>query len=130
MDPADPRRAAAVPVPGGGRRLDRFLAFRAAVLPLCRDHPRPRPLSDLRRVQGIAAIAVTRSRHLLARRSGMAFGTLTSASWILVVNSWMQTPAGWTMNEVGQFLPEGSWLPIIFSPSLRRRAVTRRTIVL
>src|SRR2546425_6236979 len=62
MDPADPRRAAAVPVPGGGRRLDRFLAFRAAVLPLCRDHARPRPLSDLRRVQGIAAIAVTHSR--------------------------------------------------------------------
>jgi len=51
----------------------------------------------------------------------MAFGTLTSASWILVVNSWMQTPAGWTMNEVGQFVSEGSWLPIIFNPSLRRR---------
>src|SRR5260370_41083254 len=64
MDPADPRRAAVVPIPGGGRRVDRFLSFRAAVLPLCRDHARPRPGSDLCGVQSIAAIAVTRARHL------------------------------------------------------------------
>jgi cytochrome bd ubiquinol oxidase subunit I len=47
----------------------------------------------------------------------VAFGTLLSATWILAANSWMQTPAGWSLNEVGQFVPKGSWLAIIFNPS-------------
>ena len=36
----------------------------------------------------------------------VAFGTLMSATWILSVNSWMQTPAGYSINDVGQFIPE------------------------
>src|ERR671927_1060608 len=35
----------------------------------------------------------------------VALGTLFSAFWILSVNSWMQTPAGYGMNEHGQFIP-------------------------
>src|SRR5580698_6591168 len=53
----------------------------------------------------------------------VALGTLLSATWILAANSWMQTPAGWMMNEAGQFVPKGSWLDIIFSPSFPYRFV-------
>jgi len=53
----------------------------------------------------------------------VALGTLLSATWILAANSWMQTPAGWMMNDVGQFVPKGSWLPIIFNPSFPYRFV-------
>jgi cytochrome d ubiquinol oxidase subunit I len=53
----------------------------------------------------------------------VALGTLLSATWILAANSWMQTPAGWTMNEAGQFVPGGSWLTIIFNPSFPYRLV-------
>ena len=35
----------------------------------------------------------------------VAVGTVISAFWILSVNSWMQTPAGYAINEVGQFVP-------------------------
>jgi cytochrome d ubiquinol oxidase subunit I len=52
----------------------------------------------------------------------VAFGTLTSAFWILATNSWMQTPAGFTTNAVGQFIPV-SWLQIIFNPSFPYRFV-------
>ena len=48
----------------------------------------------------------------------VALGTLFSATWILVVNSWMQTPRGYSINEAGQFVPE-NWLEIIFNPSFR-----------
>ncbi len=46
----------------------------------------------------------------------VAFGTLLSAFWILVVNSWMQTPVGFTLDADGRFLP-ADWLAIIFNPS-------------
>src|SRR6056297_1549046 len=46
----------------------------------------------------------------------VAIGTAVSATWILSVNSWMQTPAGFSIGENGQFLPE-NWLEIIFNPS-------------
>jgi cytochrome d ubiquinol oxidase subunit I len=52
--------------------------------------------------------------------SMVAFGTLLSATWILSVNSWMQTPAGHTMNDLGQFVPV-DWLAIIFNPSFPYR---------
>ncbi len=52
----------------------------------------------------------------------VAFGTLLSATWILSVNSWMQTPAGFSMNEAGQFIPE-DWMAIIFNPSFPYRLV-------
>ena len=51
----------------------------------------------------------------------VAFGTFMSAFWILSVNSWMQTPAGYTMNAAGQFIPAGSWLDIIFNASFPYR---------
>ncbi len=52
----------------------------------------------------------------------VAFGTAFSAFWILSVNSWMQTPAGFSINEVGQFVPE-DWWAIIFNPSFPYRLV-------
>jgi len=51
----------------------------------------------------------------------VALGTFISAFWILAVNSWMQTPAGYAMNADGQFISAGSWLAIIFNPSLPYR---------
>ena len=54
----------------------------------------------------------------------VALGTFISAFWILSVNSWMQTPQGWAVNSVGQFVPGPSgWLPIIFNPSFPYRLV-------
>jgi len=52
----------------------------------------------------------------------VAFGTLFSAFWILSVNSWMQTPAGHTMNAVGQFVPD-DWVATVFNPSFPYRLV-------
>ncbi len=51
----------------------------------------------------------------------VALGTLISATWIISVNSWMQTPAGFAINTRGQFVPAGSWWPIIFNPSFPYR---------
>ncbi len=50
----------------------------------------------------------------------VAVGTFFSAFWILSANSWMQTPAGYGINEVGQFVPK-DWLKIIFNPSFPYR---------
>jgi cytochrome d ubiquinol oxidase subunit I len=52
----------------------------------------------------------------------VAAGTLFSAFWILSVNSWMQTPAGYGMNEVGQFVPL-DWWAVVFNPSFPYRLV-------
>ena len=52
----------------------------------------------------------------------VAVGTLISATWILSVNSWMQTPAGFAINDVGQFVPE-DWWAIVFNPSFPYRLV-------
>ncbi|QPM90082.1 cytochrome ubiquinol oxidase subunit I [Pseudooceanicola algae] len=52
----------------------------------------------------------------------VAAGTLFSATWIIAVNSWMQTPQGHGINELGQFVPE-DWMAIIFSPSFPYRLV-------
>jgi len=52
----------------------------------------------------------------------VAFGTLLSAFWILSVNSWMHTPAGFAMNEAGQYIAE-DWWAIIFNPSFPYRLV-------
>jgi cytochrome d ubiquinol oxidase subunit I len=64
---------------------------------------------------------VGKSLHFSATLA-VAFGTLTSAFWILATNSWMQTPAGFTTNAVGQFIPV-SWRQIIFNPSFPYRLV-------
>jgi cytochrome d ubiquinol oxidase subunit I len=52
----------------------------------------------------------------------VAVGTLGSAFWILSVNSWMQTPQGHGMNDVGQFVPV-DWWAIVFNPSFPYRLV-------
>lgn len=59
--------------------------------------------------------------HLIATCI-VAFGTLTSAFWILSVNSWMQTPAGYTIAPNGQFFP-ADWSTIIFNASFPYRLV-------
>jgi len=59
---------------------------------------------------------VGKKAHFLATCM-VALGTLISATWITSANSWMQTPAGYAINHKGQFVPAGSWLPIIFNPS-------------
>jgi cytochrome d ubiquinol oxidase subunit I len=59
--------------------------------------------------------------HFLATLM-VAIGTLMSAFWILSANSWMQTPAGYTVNADGQFVPAG-WLQVIFNPSFPYRLV-------
>lgn len=59
--------------------------------------------------------------HFLATLM-VAGGTLMSATWILSVNSWMQTPQGFEMNAVGQFVPV-DWWKIIFNPSFPYRFV-------
>ncbi len=59
--------------------------------------------------------------HLFATLM-VALGTLMSATWILSVNSWMQTPAGFSINDVGQFVPE-NWFEIVFNPSFPYRLV-------
>ncbi|NOX95444.1 MAG: cytochrome ubiquinol oxidase subunit I [Alphaproteobacteria bacterium] len=50
----------------------------------------------------------------------VAVGTLMSATWILSANSWMHTPDGYSINELGQFVPE-DWWKIIFNPSFPYR---------
>lgn len=50
----------------------------------------------------------------------VAVGTFASAFWILSVNSWMQTPQGHAINEVGQFVPI-DWFAIVFNPSFPYR---------
>ena len=49
----------------------------------------------------------------------VAAGTLFSTFWILVTNSWMQTPGGYRLVD-GIFYPT-SWSEIIFSPSFPYR---------
>lgn len=50
----------------------------------------------------------------------VAVGTAISAFWILSVNSWMQTPAGYAMNDVGQFVVT-DWFAVVFNPSFPYR---------
>ncbi len=52
----------------------------------------------------------------------VALGTFASAFWILSVNSWMQTPAGYAVNAQGQFIP-ADWFAAIFNPSFPYRLV-------
>jgi cytochrome bd ubiquinol oxidase subunit I len=50
----------------------------------------------------------------------VAVGTLISATWITSANSWMQTPAGYSIDASGAFMPE-DWWAIIFNPSFPYR---------
>ncbi|WP_428487599.1 cytochrome ubiquinol oxidase subunit I [Rhodopila sp.] len=49
----------------------------------------------------------------------VALGTLLSTFWILSVNSWMQTPAGYKIVD-GRFMPR-DWWAIVFNPSFPTR---------
>jgi cytochrome d ubiquinol oxidase subunit I len=51
----------------------------------------------------------------------VSLGTMLSVTWILVANSWMQTPAGYKRVD-GQFQPV-DWLHVIFNPSFGIRFV-------
>jgi cytochrome bd ubiquinol oxidase subunit I len=51
----------------------------------------------------------------------VAVGTLFSTFWILSVNSWMQTPAGFSVVD-GRFFP-ADWFAVIFNPSFPYRLV-------
>jgi cytochrome d ubiquinol oxidase subunit I len=51
----------------------------------------------------------------------VAFGTTMSAFWILVLNSWMHTPAGFEMRDGVAFATD--WWEIIFNPSMPYRLV-------
>ncbi|WP_119353868.1 cytochrome ubiquinol oxidase subunit I [Azohydromonas sediminis] len=56
--------------------------------------------------------------HLLATFL-VAFGTTLSAFWILSLNSWMHTPAGFEIRD-GEFFVR-SWLEVVFNPSFPYR---------
>jgi cytochrome d ubiquinol oxidase subunit I len=64
---------------------------------------------------------VGRGLHFFATLM-VAIGTLLSAFWILAANSWMQTPAGYAVNDAGQFVPT-DWWAIVFNPSFPYRLV-------
>lgn len=49
----------------------------------------------------------------------VAAGTTLSAFWILVLNSWMQTPTGFVMRDGKAYATD--WLAILFNPSLPYR---------
>ena len=59
--------------------------------------------------------------HFLATLM-VALGSFMSAFWILAVNSWMQTPAGYGINKAGQFIAT-DWWGVIFNPSFPYRLV-------
>ncbi|WP_397453661.1 cytochrome ubiquinol oxidase subunit I [Pseudomonas sp. NA-150] len=52
----------------------------------------------------------------------VAVGSLISAFWILSANSWMHTPAGFSIGTDGRFVAE-DWWAIIFNPSFPYRLV-------
>ena len=58
--------------------------------------------------------------HLVAAIM-VAVGTLFSSFWILATNSWMQTPAGYTIAD-GRFYPT-DWMEVIFTPSFPYRLI-------
>ncbi|MDQ3188683.1 MAG: cytochrome ubiquinol oxidase subunit I, partial [Pseudomonadota bacterium] len=57
---------------------------------------------------------VSRRTHFISTVM-VALGTCISAFWIMASNSWMQTPAGFTVRD-GVFYP-ADWWAIIFNPS-------------
>src|SRR5262245_5146108 len=57
----------------------------------------------------------------------VAIGTLFSAFWILIANSWMQTPAGFEIVD-GRFVPT-DWLAVMFNPSFPYRFLHTVTAV-
>jgi cytochrome bd ubiquinol oxidase subunit I len=60
-------------------------------------------------------------RMMLFATCMVTLGTTLSVTWILVANSWMQTPDGYKVVD-GQFQPV-NWLHVIFNPSFGIRFV-------
>ncbi|WCN07709.1 cytochrome ubiquinol oxidase subunit I [Marinomonas mediterranea] len=61
---------------------------------------------------------VSRKMHFFSTIT-VAIGTWISAFWIIVANSWMQTPTGYKVVE-GQY-HVASWMEVIFNPSMPYR---------
>ena len=59
---------------------------------------------------------VGRKLHMFATCM-VAGGTFLSAFWILSVNSWMQTPAGFGIGPDGRMFPTDYW-QVVFNPSV------------
>lgn len=57
--------------------------------------------------------------HFLAT-CAVAVGALVSAFWILSANSWMHTPAGYSIGPDGRFIAQ-DWWAIVFNPSFPYR---------
>jgi len=51
----------------------------------------------------------------------VAFGTTLSAFWIIVLNSWMHTPAGYEIRD--GVIHASDWFAIVFNPSMPYRLV-------
>ena len=63
---------------------------------------------------------VSERAHLIATLL-VAFGTTMSAFWIIALNSWMHTPAGYVIRGDEFFVT--SWIEVIFNPSFPYRLV-------
>ncbi len=55
-------------------------------------------------------------RTMFAASVMVAIGTVLSSTWIIMANSWMQTPAGYSTDADGQFQPT-DWMQALFNPS-------------
>jgi cytochrome d ubiquinol oxidase subunit I len=66
---------------------------------------------------GILLYGDGRVRHatMFAATVMVSIGTFLSSTWIIAANSWMQTPAGYTVQN-GRFAPT-NWVHTIFNPS-------------
>ncbi len=74
---------------------------------------------------GVMLFGINKVGHRLhfAATLAVAAGTVISATWIVAVNSWMQTPTGYLINDVGQYVLRDGWFEVIFSPSFPYRLV-------
>ena len=63
---------------------------------------------------------VSKGVHLFSTLM-VAVGTLMSAFWILAANSWMQTPAGYRLED-GVFYAV-DWMEVVFNPSMPYRVI-------
>jgi cytochrome bd ubiquinol oxidase subunit I len=66
---------------------------------------------------GIVLYGDGRVRHamMFAATVAVAIGTILSSTWIIAANSWMQTPAGYAVQN-GRYVPT-NWVHTIFNPS-------------
>ncbi len=72
---------------------------------------------------GIMLFGINRVSHRIHMLATIlvAFGVTLSAFWILVLNSWMQTPTGYEIHN--GVIHATSWLEVVFNPSMPYRVV-------